>query len=172
MPLKRKDEVCMIKDQGTNTSSVSVSRFIEFDLGIESYAIPLLSIKEVIPVPETTPLPNSPSYFIGIMNLRGQIISVVDLRNKLKIKAKEKNAEEVVLIVDIEGISIGLVVDSINKVLTVPLDQIVEVPEVKSQVNAQYIRGVFRGNEKLTIMLDIEGILSIKEIKKLNEKAA
>ena len=63
-------------------------RYLQFDLGNESYAIALLNVKEVIPVPETTPLPNAPTYYIGIMNLRGQIISIVDLRKRLKINKK------------------------------------------------------------------------------------
>ena len=64
-------------------------RFLEFTLGSEDYAIPLLSVREVISVPETTPIPKAPTHFLGIMNLRGQVISVVDLRTKLKIKSKD-----------------------------------------------------------------------------------
>ena len=103
-------------------------RYLQFDLGNESYAIALLNVKEVIPVPETTPLPNAPTYYIGIMNLRGQIISIVDLRKRLKINKKE-DAEEAVIIVDFAGVSIGLVVDSINYVLNVATSEITEVPE-------------------------------------------
>ena len=64
----------------------SAQRYLQFDLGNERYAIALLNVKEVIPLPETTPLPDSPSYYIGIMNLRGQIISIMDFRKKLNIK--------------------------------------------------------------------------------------
>ena len=146
-------------------------RYLQFDLGSESYAIALLNVKEVIPVPETTPLPNAPSYYIGIMNLRGQIISIVDLRKRLKINKKE-DAEEAVIIVDFAGVSIGLVVDSINYVLNVATSEITEVPEIRSQVNAQYFQGVHRGEEKLTIMLDLAKALNISEITGLQKNAA
>ncbi len=161
----------MDKDQQKNAMN-KTHRFLEFDLGRESYAIPLLSVREVIPTPETTALPNGPAHMVGIMNLRGQIISVIDLRNKLKIKPREKNKEEAVLIVDMEGVSIGLVVDSINKVLSIDASELAEVPEIKSQVNATYIQGVYKGAEKLTIILDIMNILNINEIKKLLDKAS
>ncbi|MFN8370625.1 MAG: chemotaxis protein CheW [Bacteriovoracaceae bacterium] len=127
---------------------------------------------EVIPVPETTIVPNVPQYFVGIMNLRGQIISIIDLRKRLKIEMKKSNKEEAVVIVDLKGISIGLVVDSINKVLTISLSEINEIPEVSNQINTKYIIGVYKHNEKLTMMLDLESILSFDEIKKVAKKAA
>ena len=159
-------------ESNVEKSAEVVRRFLEFDLGKESYAVPLLSIKEVITVPDTTPLPNSPAYFMGIMNLRGQIISVMDLRKKLKITPKEEELEESVVIVDFEDLSIGLVVDSINKVISFSSSDLVEVPEVQSQVNAQFIHGVFKGTDKLTVILDLEKILNIPEVRKQTKRAA
>lgn len=147
-------------------------RFLQFNLGQESYAIHLLSVKEVIPCPSTTSLPNSPNYYVGIMNLRGQIISIVDLRKKLNITPKDEGLEEAVIIVEIEGIGIGVVVDSINKVLNISHSTISEVPEISSQVNAKYIEGVHKTDDGLTIILDFESILNIKEIKNMQNKAA
>ena len=146
-------------------------RYLQFDLGSESYAFELLSVKEVIPPPETTPLPNSPKFYIGIMNLRGQIISVLDLRRKLNITPKEER-EEAVVIVEIDGIGIGLVVDSINRVLNISSKSVVEVPEVGSQINAKYIEGVHKGEDALTVLLDLGSVLNIHEIRKLQGKAA
>lgn len=150
----------------------STQRYLQFDLGNERYAIALLNVKEVIPLPETTPLPDSPSYYIGIMNLRGQIISIMDFRKKLNIKPKEDKEEEAVIIVEFEGVGIGLVVDSINRVLTVGASEVAEVPEIKFQVNAQYVQGVYKGDKNLTILLDLERALNISEIKGLRAKAA
>ena len=153
-----------------NNNSSDQNRYLQFDLGEESYAIPLLKVKEVIPVPETTPLPNSSSYYVGIMNLRGQIISIVDLKKKLKIDTEKEKKEEAVVIVEINNVGIGLIVDSINKVLNLNGDDISEVPEIKSQVNGQYIQGVHKSDDKLTIFLDLEKVLNIEEIK--NNRAA
>jgi purine-binding chemotaxis protein CheW len=150
-----------------NSGNSEVFRFLEFSLGTEDYAIPLLSVREVISVPETTPIPKAPVHFLGIMNLRGQVISVVDLRTKLKIKPKENNHEESVIIVDINGMNLGIVVDSINKVLAFTEESINEVPEIETQVNAEYIQGVFRKDDSLTVLLDVAKVLDIKDIKAL-----
>lgn len=149
-----------------------LQRFLEFSLGEEEYAIPLLSVREVISVPETTPIPKAPSHFLGIMNLRGQVISVVDMRTKLKIKPKENNAEESVIIVDIDGMNLGIVVDSINKVLAFTLKEINEVPEIETQVNAEYIYGVYRKEKSLTVLLNVAKVLDIKDVSAMARKAA
>jgi purine-binding chemotaxis protein CheW len=152
--------------------SETSERYLQFDLGAESYAIHLLSVKEVIPRPDTTPLPNSPSFYVGIMNLRGQIISIVDLRRKLNIAPKKEDIEEAVIIIEIEGVGIGVVVDSINRVLNIAMNSVSEVPEVSSQINAKYIEGVYQGEKSLTILLDLASVLNIIEIKNMQKKTA
>jgi purine-binding chemotaxis protein CheW len=146
--------------------------FLQFDLGQESYGVKLLAVKEVITVPEVTPLPNGPTFFKGIMNLRGQIISIVDLRKKLGIKSKANIDEEAVVIVDFDGASIGLIVDSINKVLSFELTELVEIPEVQSQVNSKFIQGVHRGDDKLTLVLDLAKVFNMAELQQYTKQAA
>lgn len=146
--------------------------FLQFKLGNEFYAVPLLKVQEVIPIPETTTIPNSPSHYVGIMNLRGQIISVVDLRKKLKVKASEQKNEEAVIIVNFTELSIGLVVDSINRVLNIEVGDVTEVPEVNKQLNTKYIQGVYRSEDNLTVLLDLENALDINEIRKMSQQAA
>lgn len=144
-----------------------LNRFIEFSLGAEDYAIPLLMVREVISVPDTTPIPKSPPHFLGIMNLRGQVISIVDLRKKLKVDVKT-NKEEAVIIVDIGGMNIGVVVDSINKVLAFSSEDVSEMPEVESQNNTQYIFGVYKKEHSLTILLDIAKVLDLKDMEAIS----
>lgn len=157
-----------VKEQATS----KIEKYLQFDLGNEVYAIPLLTVKEVIPEPPATPLPNSPGYYKGIMNLRGQIISIVDLRSKLNIKPKTEGLEEAVVIIEKEGVQIGLIVDIVKKVLSIDNKDIIEVPEVKSQINAQYVAGVFQEEHGLTILIAIEKVLNIKEISQMQNKAA
>lgn len=165
----------MEKDNVTKMKRVNseLSRFIEFSLGKEDYAIPLLMVREVISVPETTPIPKSPNHFLGIMNLRGQVISVVDLRKKLKIEVKH-DKEEAVIIVDIGGMNIGVVVDSINKVLAFSSEEVSDMPEVENQLNTQYIFGVYKKENSLTVLLDIAKVLDLKDMEAINgmKKAA
>ena len=149
------------------TQASELSRFIEFSLGAEDYAIPLLMVREVISVPDTTPIPKSPAHFLGIMNLRGQVISIVDLRKKLKVDIKT-NKEEAVIIVDIGGMNIGVVVDSINKVLAFSSEDVSEMPEVENQINTQYIFGVYKKEHSLTILLDIAKVLDLKDMEAIS----
>ena len=135
-------------------------RFLCFSLGEEGFAIPLLSVKEVIAPPEITTVPQTPPYFLGIMNLRGQIISVMDLRLKLSIKPKV-SSETAIIICDIKPNSIGIVVDSIDCVLNQKSNEISENPEISSSASADCINGVFRNQDKLVLVLDIQKILNV-----------
>ncbi len=136
------------------------ARYLCFMLGEESYAIPLLSVKEVIAPPEITPVPQTPPYFLGIMNLRGQIISVMDLRTKLSIKPSA-SSETSVIICDLISSSIGIVVDSIDSVLSPTREALSAKPEIQSQRNTDYIEGVFRNGEQLVLLLDVVKTLSL-----------
>lgn len=135
-------------------------RYLCFSLGEETFAIPLLSVREVIAVPEITRVPQTPPHFMGIMNLRGQVISVIDLRNKLSIKPKA-NAETAIIICDLGDNSVGVVVDSINSVLHPSPEEVTEKPEIQSQRNTDYIKGVYRMQNELVLLLDIAQALSL-----------
>ncbi len=155
-----------LKDKGNE-------RFIEFSLGTEDYCIPLLMVKEVISVPDTTPIPNAPSYFLGVMNLRGQVISIIDLRKKLGIKNQDPPTEEAVIIVDLGGIFIGVIIDSINKVLDFNMkNEVEQVPEIESRSNAKYITGVYKKEKGLTILLDVASLLDVKHLQRTEYKEA
>ena len=142
-----------------NLESNSAGRFLCFTLGTEEYAIPLLAVREVIAVPEITPVPQTPNYFLGIMNLRGQVISVIDMRTKMSIKPGVVT-ETAVIICDLQPNSVGIVVDSINCVIHPTQDQISEKPEIQSQRNTDYIEAVFRKDERLVLLLDIAKTLN------------
>lgn len=141
------------------SANKNINRYLCFSLGTEEYAIPLLTVREVIAIPEITPVPHSVQSFLGIMNLRGQVISVVDLRTKLSIKPmiSEENA---IIICDLNPNSIGVVVDSINCVVHPSPDQITDKPEIQSQKNTEYIQGVYREKNKLIVLLEISRVLS------------
>ena len=137
-------------------------RYLCFSLGVEEFGIPLLSVKEVIAMPEITPVPQTPSYFLGIMNLRGQVISIIDLRTKLSIKPKE-STEIAVIICDIKPNNIGVVVDSIDSVIHPSPDQLSEKPELEGQKSSAYIEAVYRAEKRLVLLLDISKTLNISD---------
>lgn len=144
-------------------------RYLCFDLGDEEFAIKLLTVKEVIGLPETTPVPQSPVYFVGIMNLRGSVISIMDLRSKLGVKI-EKNEETSVIILDIGNLSLGVIVDRVNAVVNLNESEISPKPTIESKASDS-ITGVFRKNEKLILVLDVAKALSLDEKNYLNKNS-
>lgn len=134
------------------TSSTNSKRFLEFILGKESYAIELLKVKEVITPPEMTPIPKSPPHVCGLMNLRGLILTVIDLRKKLGITPIEDTSQNGVIIFDLGERLLGVKVDSIQRVLNVFEDKIKPVPE--SDRNNEYILGVIQHETKLIMWID------------------
>lgn len=143
-------------------SASNEHRYLCFNLGQEEYGIPLLSVKEVIGLPPITPVPQTPSYFLGIINLRGQVITVMDLRTKLGIKSKESQ-ETAVIICDLMPNSIGVVVDSINSVIAPMEEQLSERPEVGGSKNHDYIQGVYRSDDRLVLLLNIAKTLNVAD---------
>ncbi len=150
-------------DANKSIEETSGTRYLSFSLGEEDYAIPLLSVKEVIAVPEITPIPFSPSHFLGIMNLRGQVISVIDLRAKLQIKS-QKSSETAIIICDLSPLCLGVVVDSINSVLAPTQEELSNRPDMQSQRNTDYITHVCRRDKKLILFLDVAKTLGVEDL--------
>jgi purine-binding chemotaxis protein CheW len=136
----------------------SGERFLCFNLGDQEYAIPLLSVKEVIGVPGFTPIPQSPHYFMGITNLRGTVIPVLDLPKKLSIPNKA-TAERAVIILDVGRGHLGIAVDSVNNVVSPQDKDISPRPETDPNVRTDYIIGVYRRDKQMVLFVDISKAL-------------
>jgi purine-binding chemotaxis protein CheW len=134
---------------------------LEFNLGTERFAISLLSVREVLALPETTKVPFSPHYYIGIMNLRGKVLSVIDLRKRMNIVPLENNAETAVIIIDLGYTLLGVVVDSINRVLAVESEDLAPTPELERA--ADFVIGCFKSEKNLVLFLDLDKILEKNE---------
>ena len=141
---------------------IANARYLSFSLGTEEYALPLLAVKEVIAVPEFTPIPYTPTHFLGIMNLRGQVISVIDLRTKFGIKPTQSD-ETSVIICDMAPLVLGVVVDSVNSVLSPKALDISPKPDIESNRNTEYITAVYRRDKHLVLLLDIARTLTSED---------
>lgn len=132
---------------------------------MEKFAIPLLSVREVIAVPQITTIPAVPAHFMGIMNLRGVIVSIVDLRLKLKSKRDDsKKPESAVVILEIgAGLNLGVLVDSVDDVLSFDGSQISPCPQLDSGIEAAFLLGVARLKEQMVLLLDLEKVFSPSE---------
>lgn len=142
------------------------SKYLVFDLNGENYGIPLYSVKEVIGITEITTIPNVPSFFKGLVNLRGKIISIIDLRSKLKLpEIKFEDKKTTIIIVEISGVMIGTIVDDVKAVANFEKTQIENNIDLQGQVGRDFITGVAKTDEKgLTLLLDIGKVLSIDEM--------
>jgi purine-binding chemotaxis protein CheW len=146
------------------------NRYLCFSVANEEFGIPLLNVKEVIGYPDITPVPQTPSHFLGIMNLRGNVISVLDMRLKIGQKAT-KSEETTVMILDLGGFNLGVVVDCVNSVIAVQPDQLSPRPVIESSKNTEYISNVYRRDDRLILFIDIAKALSVDDYASIKKQA-
>ncbi len=135
-------------------------RFLTFSLDKESYGIEIKYVTEIIGIQEITEIPELPEYVKGIINLRGKIIPIMDVRIRFKKEPKEYNDRTCVIVVDIKNISIGLVVDRVSEVLTILEQDIVEPPQLNKGINNRYVRKIGKIGSDVKLLLDCEKLLS------------
>lgn len=139
-------------------------RFLTFSLGKETYGIEIKYVTEIIGIQAITEMPELPEYIKGIINLRGKIIPVMDVRLRFKKKTKEYNDRTCVVVVDIKDISIGLIVDNVAEVLTIPDQDIVEPPQINTGFNNRYIKMIGKVGNDVKLLLDCERLLTEDEL--------
>jgi purine-binding chemotaxis protein CheW len=138
-------------------------QFISFSVGEEEYGLELLRVKEVIRVGEIAWLPKAPSFVKGIINLRGDVIPIIDLRDKFGLETREQTAQTRVIVVEVEGRLMGMVVDAASQVVRIAEDQIDAPPPVLGGLSQEFITGVGKTEEKLVILLNVDAILTMDE---------
>lgn len=145
------------------TTNTVDNRFMEFRVGEQLYAIHLLSVREVIQKPEVTQVPNGPADFEGMMNLRGQILGVFNLRKKLnaKPKANSGDGQAVVVVVEEGGVRVGVTVDEVTHVLHPQADAIKPAPLREDDPTKRFVQSVIQSNGELVILLDFEQLLDL-----------
>lgn len=154
-----------------DTEKERLAQLVGFKIGRELFGVNILMVREIIRETEITAIPDSPDFIEGVINLRGDILPVIDLRKRLKIHSFQTDeAEQWIIILNIEGRVTGFIVDWVTKVIKVPLESIKPPPDiVVAGLKGQYIKGVCKTDEHLLILLDFSQILLPDEIKKLNE---
>jgi purine-binding chemotaxis protein CheW len=143
------------------------ARFLSFVLDEESYCMEILKVKELMGMTSITPIPQTPEYIRGVINLRGQIIPIIDLRLVFGLPFKEYTKRTSIMVVEIEVnneiMLLGLVVDSIQEVVSIPEDKISKVPYINAKIKSEYIKGIGNTPEGIIIILDVVKILNSKE---------
>lgn len=138
-------------------------QLVTFNLGNEEYAVAILKVQEINRMKEITRVPNSPPYVEGVINLRGKVIPVVNLRDKFGLAMIENNEQTRIMIMDIQGITMGLVVDSVSEVLRIPSSTVEPTPPMASNISAEFIKGIAKVDDRLIILLDMDRLLGKAE---------
>jgi len=133
--------------------------FLTFRLGNEEYGIDILKVQEIRSYEQPTRIANSAGFFKGVVNLRGVIVPIVDLRSKFGCENIEYNSFTVVVVLNIRGRVVGAVVDSVSDVLELPRDAVRPAPEIDAAVDTSYITGIANLSERMLILMDIESLM-------------
>jgi purine-binding chemotaxis protein CheW len=135
------------------------AQYLTFALGDEEYGVEILKVQEIRGYAPITPIPNTPPHVMGVMNLRGAIVPVVDLRRTLGMPATDYTPFTVIVVVTVGTRAMGLIVDAVSDVLDVGRAEMQATPDFGTQVDARFVRGLARVGGKLVILLDIDRVL-------------
>lgn len=148
----------------SQSSSDHSSQYLTLRLGKEEYALDILRVQEIRSYEETTRMVNSPAFVKGVVNLRGVIVPIADLRLKLGLPNVEYNDFTVVIILNIHDSVVGAVVDSVADVVTLRNDAIKPAPQFEAAIDARFIRGLVEVNDRTLIVMNVEALLSNAEL--------
>jgi len=152
--------------------SPSSGEFLTFRLGAEEYGIDILKVQEIRSYEPPTRIANAPDFIKGVVNLRGVIVPILDLRLKLGCASAEYNGFTVVIVLNVRGRVVGAVVDSVSDVLELTKDSIRPAPEMNaSTVDTSYITGIGSVNDRMLILMDIEGLMSSADMGLMDQLA-
>jgi purine-binding chemotaxis protein CheW len=140
---------------------------VSFRIGKEHFGVHIHTVQEIVRVPEITAVPEMPVFVDGVINLRGKIVSIIDLGKRLKIQGATRAKASRILIVEVENKIVGLLVDAVNAILSLPPESIEPAPDIVTTVGSEYILGVGKLPDKLIILLSLKNILRPDEISKI-----
>jgi len=162
-------------DQAVKVMADREGKYLTFSMAEEEYGIGILKIKEIIGMMPITTVPKTPEFVKGVINLRGKVIPVVDLRLRFGMEAIDYTERTCIIVVEIEGVSgtvmIGIVVDAVSEVLNINGDEIEDTPTFGAKLDTNYILGMAKMEGGVKILLDIDQVLSGEEIAALEQTA-
>ncbi len=159
----------MLKEDSFNNLSILensynitkiINEYLSFELNQEEYALSILKVKEIIGVKKITPVPNLPKYIKGVINLRGKIINIVDLREKFKIESKEYDKFTVIIIIETDKRTFGILVDSVKDVININMENIQNNFEQTKDIEEKYIHGITNYEDRIICILNIDSLVS------------
>lgn len=162
-------------DQAVKTMADKEGKYLTFTLGEEEYGIGILKIREIIGIMPITSVPRTPGFVKGVINLRGKVIPIIDLRLKFGMESIEYTDRTCIIVVEISGgestIQIGIIVDTVSEVLNIKSEDIEETPTFGTNLDTDYILGMAKVSGAVKILLDIDKVLSSDEISAIDKAA-
>ncbi|GIK22568.1 MAG: chemotaxis protein CheW [Ignavibacterium sp.] len=146
-------------------------QLVSFKIGDEEFGVDILSVQEINKMSQITKVPNTPVFIEGVINLRGRIIPVIDLRVKLGMIRKDHSKNTRIVVVELKDQTIGFIVDEVCEVLRIPKEITEAPPEMVGGVNSEYITSIGKLEDRLLILLDLNKILSTEEFKQIETAA-
>ena len=146
-----------------------VKQYLTFALAGEDYGVEILAVREIRGWAKVTRIPQSPQFILGVLNLRGAIVPIMDLRARFGLPAQERDALTVTIIVAVEGRHFGIVVDAVSDVLDVDGKQVRDVPNFGQAVSADYLSGLVPAGERMVLLLQVERLLRSEDWQKLEQ---
>lgn len=143
-------------------NGMSEIQLVVFDLASEHYGVDISDVREIIRMQNITKVPGATSYVEGIINLRGKVLPVLDLRKRLGLKVADQTEESRIVVIDITDGEVGVIVDAVTEVLRVPNSSIEPPSSMVTQGNSDYLRGIAKLSDRLIILLDLNKLLSSK----------
>ncbi|MBW1903327.1 MAG: purine-binding chemotaxis protein CheW [Deltaproteobacteria bacterium] len=160
-------------DSTQDVSNRKGGKYLTLSIGDEEYGISILKIKEIIGMLPITTVPQTPEFVKGVINLRGKVIPVIDLRLRFSMKAIPYTERTCIIVVEVEGkentIQTGIVVDSVSEVLNIKDDEIADTPTFGMNMNTEYILGIAKMEDSVEILLDINKVMNVGEIEALKD---
>ena len=155
----------------SNSKTTDLLQLVGFQLDDEEYGIDILKVQEINRITEITKSPQSPDFVEGVINLRGNVIPIIDLRKRFNMPHKEYDKQTRIVVGEIGDRTVGFIVDAVSEIIRLPADKIEPAPNISADDKAEYILGVGKLDDKLLMLLDIDKILSGSEKDKLFEAA-
>ena len=151
-----------------NFEDTQKGKFLTFSVGREAYGIEIKFVTEIIGIQDITEVPELPNYVKGIINLRGKIIPVIDVRLRFKKQPKEYSDRTCIVVIEIKDISIGLIVDNVAEVINIDDNNIVPPPDIKTGFHNRYVRGIGKVGNGVKLLLDCDKLLNEDEVEAIN----
>lgn len=154
---------------GASSVSEEIIQLVSFNISDEEFGVDILKVQEINRMSEVTRVPNAPDYVEGVINLRGKVIPIIDLRKRIGMPNKEKDKDTRIVVVELDSKVVGFVVDSVNEVLRINKNITEPPPPMVSGIDSEYITAIGKLDDRLLILLDLERILSGVDKKDLEE---